>query len=111
MHGAAAASSQSAQSVQVVVVVLSGRLELGDQQLPPEAVHLPLVLGDLQPQHRVAIIHQLADLCHRGVRQDLDHRGQLGVERVVAVGRHEWIASIVAVLEQMGLFCGCCSTV
>lgn len=62
------------------------RPELQQPQLPPQNLVLLAAAGDLQLQHRVAAVHQLADLRHRRVGQNLHDGGELGVKG--GGGRH-----------------------
>lgn len=62
---------------------------LDQLQLPPQRFVLLVAPGDLQLQHGVAVIHQLADLRHRRFSQRLHDGRQLRMKRRVSrhVGR------------------------
>lgn len=64
----------------------AGGAELHEPQFPPQHLVLFAAPRDLQLQHRVPAVHQLADLRHRRVGQHLHDGGQLRVE--ASGGRH-----------------------
>lgn len=57
---------------------------LNELQFPPQRLILLVTAGDLQPQHRVAVVHQLADLRHRCFGQRLHDGRQLRVKPRIA---------------------------
>lgn len=57
-----------------------GGSQLQEPQFPAQLLVLSAAPADLQLQHRVAAVHQLADLRHGRVGQDLHDGGQLRVE-------------------------------
>ncbi|TNN62764.1 hypothetical protein EYF80_026990 [Liparis tanakae] len=64
--------------------LVAAHLHVDLPQLPPQRVVLPLALVALPvhlgAQRGVAVVHQLADLRHGRIRQDLDDRGDLRLE-------------------------------
>lgn len=73
-RGAAARGSRRSQGVR------ARGSELHEPQFPPQHLVLFAAPRDLQLQHRVAAVYELADLRHRGVGQHLHDGGQLRVE-------------------------------
>lgn len=59
---------------------VTGHLQLQQLDLPPQHLLLLLATGHLQLDHRVAVVHNFADLSHGSVGQDLHNGGDMGVD-------------------------------